>query len=96
MSCASDMFRADTFFWFLRIAVCYHDSRSMLPIAFDTSGNHENIDIFVIFIVHFSCVLVLISCFFFHENILFWSFGLPVSYRYTSCMLTPSLNQYNR
>jgi len=54
----------------------------------------------------FSCVLVLVSCFFLHQNIIFWSFGLPVSYRYTSCMLTlpqtnttdsilPSQNQWN-
>ena len=29
----------------------------------------------------------MVSWFFLHENILVWSFGLPVSYRYTSCML---------
>ena len=74
MSCASDMFRAGTFFWFLRIAVCYHDSRSMLPIAFDTFGNHENIDIFVIRSDLFSCVLTSVSCYFAtkHSILVFW------------------------
>ena len=80
-------FALTLFFWFLRIAVCYHDSRPMLPIAFYTFENHENIDIFVICSDLLSCVLALVSCFFLHQNILFWSFGLPVSYRYASCLI---------
>ena len=66
------------------LGLMYTDS--ILP-----SQNHENIDIFGICTDHLSCVLALVSCFFFAppvvENILVWSFGLLVSYRYTSCML---------
>ena len=70
-------------FWFLRIAVCYHDSRSMLPIAFDAFENHENIDIFVICSDLFSCVLASVSCFFCNKT---FYFGLLVLLYHTGTL----------
>ena len=62
-------------FWFLGFTVCYHDSKSMLPIAFD---HHKilKIWIFSFFFDSLNCILDVLLCFFGNQEVLFWSFSL--------------------
>ena len=85
-------------FWFLGFTVCYHDSKSMLPIAFD----HHRImkisifsDIFEICLVTLNCILDILLCFFGNQEVLFWSFGVSVCYQDYKTMLSIPFN-HNR
>ena len=82
-------------FWVLRFTVCYHDSKSMLPIATDSirpSQNHENIDIFGFFFDSLNCILDVLLCFFGNQEVLFWSFSLSRCYQDYKSMLSIAFN----
>ena len=74
-------------FWVLRFAVCYHDPRPMLPIAFYPGIIMKILIFFVICTGHLDRVLGLPLCFFCNESVIIWSFSLSVSYRYNNCIL---------
>ena len=62
-------------FWFLRFAVCYHDSRPMLPIAFYPGIIMKILIFFVICRGHLDRVPGFLLCFFFNKS---FYFGLLV------------------